>query len=213
MLKNELIKLYKSVKKQIIDRINDFKKIWSYKMEEEIFDELIFCHLTPQSKAKLCWQAVQDLKKYNIYKTRNLNHTYQLLNKVRFKYKKSRYIIKTINNYYNNGNPIFSTYLIKLPDIMKKREWLVKNIKGLGYKEASHFLRNIGLYDKIAILDRHILRNLYSFNIINEIPESISKYQYIDIENKMKTFSKEIRIPLSHMDILLWYKETGEIFK
>ncbi|GAJ17855.1 unnamed protein product, partial [marine sediment metagenome] len=29
-------------------------------------------------------------------------------------------------------------------DEIKLREWVVKNFKGLGYKEASHFLRNIG---------------------------------------------------------------------
>jgi len=40
-------------------------------------------------------------------------------------------------------------------------EWLVKNLTGLGYKEAGHFLRNIGS-GKIAILDRHILRNLHA---------------------------------------------------
>ena len=38
----------------------------------------------------------------------------------------------------------------------EKREWVVKNVKGLRYKEDSHFLRNID-YKNIAIIDFHIL--------------------------------------------------------
>ena len=45
-------------------------------------------------------------------------------------------------------------------DTFEIREWLVENVRGMGYKESSHFLRNIGLGENIAILDRHILKNL-----------------------------------------------------
>ena len=89
----------------------------------------------------------------------------------------------------------------------------MKNLTGLGYKEAGHFLRNIGFGERIAILDRHILKNLYSLGVIEEIPASLSGKKYLDIEKKMADFSKEMHIPLSHLDLLLWSKETGEIFK
>jgi thermostable 8-oxoguanine DNA glycosylase len=29
----------------------------------------------------------------------------------------------------------------------------------------------------------------------------------------MKEFSETVRIPMSHLDFVLWYKETGEILK
>lgn len=103
--------------------------------------------------------------------------------------------------------------LSKFNDVNKLREWLVNNIKGIGYKEASHFLRNIGFGKNIAILDRHILRNLKIFGVIKEIPKSISKAKYMKIEKIMAGFAKEVDIPISHLDLLLWYKETGEIFK
>ena len=64
----------------------------------------------------------------------------------------------------------------------------------MGYKEASHFLRNIGLGYDIAILDRHILKNLKLFNVIDEIPSSISKKKYFEIEEKMRNFSKKIKL-------------------
>ncbi|MFW5800234.1 MAG: DNA lyase, partial [Spirochaetota bacterium] len=103
--------------------------------------------------------------------------------------------------------------LNQLKNILDKRVWLVKNIKGYGYKEASHFLRNIGFGDNIAILDRHIYKNLKLLNVIDEIPKSASPKKYIEIEQKMREFSKEINIPMAHLDFVLWYKEAGEIFK
>lgn len=98
-------------------------------------------------------------------------------------------------------------------DVYAFREWLVKNITGYGYKEAGHFLRNIGYGDNIAILDRHILRNLVYFGVMDEMPSTITKGKYLDIEQKMICFSKVINIPMSHLDLLFWYKERGEVFK
>ena len=100
------------------------------------------------------------------------------------------------------------------PDnIAETREWLVSNVKGFGYKEASHFLRNIGFGSDIAILDRHILKNLKKHGVINEIPKTITKKNYFEIENRMRDFSKRSGIPMAHLDLLFWSNETGEIFK
>ena len=35
----------------------------------------------------------------------------------------------------------------------------------------------------------------------------------MQIEKNMMGFAKQINIPLSHLDLLFWYKGTGEIFK
>ena len=93
------------------------------------------------------------------------------------------------------------------------REWLVKNVKGLGMKESSHFLRNIGFGFDLAILDRHILKNLKKNGIIKDIPNCLTKKRYMETEEKMRDFSKEIGISMGKLDLLFWSKETGEIFK
>ena len=127
--------------------------------------------------------------------------------------KKAEYIIYARKKFYLNGKITIKSK-ISIFDIPENaRYWLVKNVKGIGYKEASHFLRNIGYTEKLAILDRHIMKNLKFFGIISNIPDSFSKSKYIQIEEKMKKFAEEINIPISHLDLLLWYKETGEIFK
>ncbi len=191
---NEIINIYKDIKDKIEKRLKEFKDLWNRGNHEELLNELIFCILTPQSKAKVCHQALLNFKNSNY----NSDDILNCLKGVRFKYKKSNYIKNKIQSF----NSVFDL-----------REWLVNNITGLGYKEASHFLRNIGFGENLAILDRHILKNLYRIGIIENISSSLSKKRYLDIENRMREFAKDINIPLEHLDFVLWYKETGEVFK
>ncbi len=94
--------------------------------------------------------------------------------------------------FFTNGKFEVRPFLKKYNTVQERREWIVENIKGIGYKEASHFLRNIGFYKNIAILDRHILKNLKLLGVIEEIPETLSKTKYLHIEKKMAEFAKKL---------------------
>ena len=87
------------------------------------------------------------------------------------------------------------------------------NVKGLGYKEASHFLRNIGRGKNLAILDVHILRNLKRCGVIRKIPATLTKKTYLDTEERMRKLAANINIPLEELDLLFWSLETGFVFK
>ena len=76
----------------------------------------------------------------------------------------------------------------------------------------SHFLRNIG-HRNLAILDRHILKNLHKLNVINEIPATLTPKKYFEIENKFIEFSNKVNISMDELDLLFWSQETGEVFK
>lgn len=234
----QLKNLYRTKKKEILYRLKQFGKIRSDGSDEEIFTELAFCILTPQSKAKYCWDAIVKLGDKKVLFRGDTEKIKEGLRYVRFKNKKAVYIVKAresfLSSSHSSEHPPFpplpkggvgglnnggwkgfsiKSILSKFNDVNKLREWLVDNIKGIGYKEASHFLRNIGFGEKIAILDRHILRNLFELGLIKEIPQSISRERYMQIEKIMAEFAREVDIPISHLDLLLWYKETGEIFK
>jgi N-glycosylase/DNA lyase len=103
--------------------------------------------------------------------------------------------------------------LKSLKNIYELRKWLINNIKGIGYKEAGHFLRNIGRGEDLAVLDRHILKNLKVYDAIKEIPENLSAKTYLETEKQMQDFAKNIGIPMLHLDMLFWCKNTGGIFK
>jgi N-glycosylase/DNA lyase len=197
----EILNLYKKDKKKINSTLISFKN----KKENEIFNEFMFCLLTPQSNAKKCWEAVEQISKLKQWNKQNINQI--LKTKTRFHNVKTSRILNSKNNFLKIKP------LLEERNILKLRNEISKQVNGYGLKEASHFLRNIGLSNnKIAILDRHILRNMKSLNIINQ--EKIkSNKEYLEIEQKYLEFSKILNIPADKLDLLFWSKETGELFK
>jgi N-glycosylase/DNA lyase len=209
----ELKQIYKKIKPQIVKKIVEFKTVWNDKSQKKIFAELVFCLLTPQSKAKVCWNCVENIIKKNLLLKNDYKKILSNLVGVRFKYKKTNFITNVQKLFVKNNHLIIKDTLGLSKNVFQTREWLVKNVKGMGLKEASHFLRNIGFGKNIAILDRHILRNLKSYNVIKKIPKSLTKKVYYSIENKMQKFAKKIKIPMEHLDFVFWYKDNKEIFK
>lgn len=203
----EIKRIYFSIQEKIRSRLNEFDRLREKGNNGEIFAELIFCILTPQSKAQSCWKTVETLLNKNLLLKGNEDQISKMLKRVRFRNRKAEYIVEARKHY-----PIRSK-IKKFDDIYSAREWLVQNVRGMGYKEASHFLRNIGFGEELAILDRHILKNLKSLGVIEEIPRFLTKKKYFEIEKKMKKFSEKVEIPMSHLDLVLWYKETGKVFK
>lgn len=208
-----LKRIYDLKRDDILRRLQGFKELWVKGKDEKIFEELSFCILTPQSKARVCCDAIDRLKNTGLLLRGSVKEIARKINDVRFKNKKAAYLVKARKLFSRDGRVHIKSALGKFKDSQECREWLVKNITGLGYKEASHFLRNIGFGENMAILDRHILKNLKNLKIISEVPESLSRTKYLDIEKRMIAVSKKIHIPLSHLDLVLWYKETGEILK
>ncbi len=195
--------LYQVKKSQIQKRLQDFKNL----PEEQRIKEFVFCLLTPQSNAQRCWQAVEEI--FSIPKG---NFTEQ--NLVKILSKKTRF--------HNTKAKRVLSNLEKWPEIKKRlsngdslalRNFLAEEINGYGLKESGHFLRNIGLSNnQIAILDRHILRNLKALQVIQD--ERIkSKKNYLEVENAFIEFSKKVQIPIDELDLLWWSQENGEIFK
>ena len=91
------------------------------------------------------------------------------------------------------------------------REWLVENVKGIGYKEASHFLRNTGSLN-LAILDRHILSVMAEHRIIRR-PKTLTKKRYLAIEKKFLKTAAARGMPPAELDLYIWQMKTGYVMK
>lgn len=207
----DLLSIYKKKRSRIRKRLKEFKEL--HKDDEEcLFGELCFCLLTPQSNALYCDEAIQELKKSRVLYDGRREEVRQCLKKVRFPNNKTSYLLLA-RGLLNNGNGLRLRSLLDQKDVLNTREWLVKNVKGLGFKEASHFLRNVGLGEDLAILDVHILKNLKRFGIIKEIPVSLSRKSYLEIEERLRKFSEKVKIPMAELDLLFWSNQTGFIFK
>ncbi len=202
----QLMEDYKKRKEEIQKRLSEFAETGK-SSDERIFAELAFCLCTPQSRAEVCWDRVSKLFQSGKLFGGDYGDILNGLRGVRFLNNKTGYIVE--NRAFLRG---MRDKINSFDSSFQAREWLVKNIKGFGYKEASHFLRNIGKGGGLAILDRHILKNLREMGVI-ELPKMLSRKRYIEIEEEMKRFSEKTGIPLSHLDLLFWSRETGKVFK
>lgn len=204
-LKKELIEHYKVNQINIKNRLHDFKNV----KPEDYFYELCFCICTPQSKAKSALQVQNELMALDFFNN-DLDVTQILRNPnfyIRFHNQKS----KRLNLIKENWREIQTIINSKMSNY-EKRDWLAENINGIGYKEAGHFLRNIG-FENLAILDRHILRLLVECNVYEETPTISNKKKYHEVEQKFLEFSKIVGIPIDELDLLFWSYINGEIIK
>ncbi|MGL4307260.1 N-glycosylase/DNA lyase [Cetobacterium sp. SF1] len=211
---NEIEQTYLKIKKDIKKRLQEFKNIWKKGTNKGIHEELSFCILTPQSKAVNAWKAICNLRDTGVLYSGNPEEISEYLNIVRFKNNKAKYLVELREQMTNTkGEIVTRDFFNGFENVFEMREWIVKNIKGMSYKEAGHFLRNVGFGEDIAILDRHILKNLLRLEVIDEIPKTLNEKKYKEIEEKLRNYCKEVEISMDEMDLLLWYLEAGEIFK
>ena len=208
-MNSSVVEGYSEIKSVVLDRLDTFSKIND---KEDIFYELCFCLLTPQSNAKRCAEAIEGVKSLDLFNStvdsediRNILKT-----KTRFHNNKTKYVCELKDLF----NTLWESFDLSDKSInsVEVREWLVKNVRGLCLKEASHFLRNVGFRD-LAILDRHILRNLRNFEVIDEVSKGLTKNEYLLIEEKFKLYCMNLGISMDELDLYFWYSETGEVFK
>jgi N-glycosylase/DNA lyase len=193
------------VKKLVDARIKEFKEIGN-KPSSEIFNELCFCILTANFNAEKGIKIQEEVGKGFLTlpesqlakKLKELGH--------RYPNTRAKYIVEA-RKYKNSLKDIINSF----NNVSELRKWLVKNIKGIGYKEASHFLRNIG-YENFAIIDFHIIDILTKHKLI-ERPKTITKRKYLEIEGLLKKIARKLNLSLGELDIYLWFAETGKILK
>jgi N-glycosylase/DNA lyase len=202
-LTNKIKKLQNTdLSKIITKRLKEFKLLGK-KGNDEWFCELCFCILTANSKASTALNIQNELGSQGfLCKSKNSICDCIKKNKHRFHNNKSKYIFEART--FKNIKDI----LINEQD---PRCWLAKNIKGLGYKEASHFLRNVG-YDNYAIVDRHVINVLVDNNILIK-PKVINPKMYFEIEKKLDVIAKKLCMTQAELDLYIWYLKTGKVLK
>jgi N-glycosylase/DNA lyase len=198
--------LHASRREAIRRRLRDFRRV----DPSEYFYELVYCLLTPQTSAENAGRVVDKLRELSFHAL-PVDPEPILRNRsayIRFHRTKSNHLLKLKEEY-----PIILRSIT--PDIppFELREWLVKNVSGLGYKEATHFLRNVGRSGGLAILDRHILRNLKRLGATRSLPKTLSRKKYLSIEQQFMRFAGRFGIALDELDLLFWSMETGIIRK
>jgi N-glycosylase/DNA lyase len=196
------------------------------KDESKLLSELVLCILSSQEKYEVALAIMKSLQKENtlrIPKNRSdfKDTTAQIKNilrmpvdfqfngknysrRLRFYTKKAQYINDTLENIYLNKLTI-KKILNQKDCINETRKNIINYSTGIGPKQASMFLRNIGYYSEFAVLDKHVLDYMRLMGLINISGVSFSSILvYQKIENKLKSYADTYKVNLLHLDLAIW---------
>ena len=209
-LLKKLIRSVKSLQKGDIGkivskRIKEFKVLGT-KPAPELFKELCFCILTANFNAERGIKIQKELGR-NFLEDKEIELALRLKKAGhRFPNTRAKYIVEA-----RKHKNILKDAIKKTGSEHELRDYLVKKVKGIGYKECSHFLRNIGFYN-CAIIDFHIVDILRDHKLINPV-KTMSKKIYLHIESVLSKLAKKLGLTLAELDLYLWYLETGKVLK
>ncbi len=191
----ELQKTYLEKREAIRARLAEFEAIMLGGDDGRLFEELVFCIFTAGASARMGLNSIEKVRPH-LFKAGQKRLCRSLVGA-------HRYPLRLRERLDSFGD-----------DVEARRDFFAKNpgVKGVGYKESSHYLRNIG-YRGYAILDKHILRTLYEAGVIDSPDPPGAKKKYLAVEDRMRKFAEDIKINLDELDLLLWSNKTGVILK
>ncbi len=197
------------VKRMVEDRMEEFRQV--HEMDTyKWYEELVYCLLTAYASAVMGQKCVDALCLDNVLLEGSEDSIRRVLVETghRFPNKRSEYIYNT-----RTLAPVIKETIQGFHDSKVARKWLVKNVKGLGWKEGSHYLRNIGIFD-LAIIDRHILNNLREFELLEEDgKKGLTRKRYLAIEELLDMVAEKLQIEPGELDLYMWYRKTGKVLK
>ena len=198
---------------EIRRRLSEFAAIGRSGSDEKLWEEMVFCFFTGGCSARMGLNSIEAVKPLLL--TGDQAALAAALTGVhRYPNARSRYIVASREFLRQHCGLGLRKKLNGFRCTHERRDWLVreKGIKGLGYKEASHYLRNIG-YRGYAILDKHVLNCLAELKIIAEPKPPKTRSEYLMIENNFKDLTQTTGIDFDELDLVLWSMKTGVILK
>ncbi len=202
-------------KREIQTRLAQFRKIWSDGSDAQLWEELVFCIFTAGASARMGFRAVEAIKPLLHDGAReDMTAVLKKTGAHRFPVERPGYIIVTRNYLREHCGMLLRDKLNSFAGPIERRDWLAqeKQIKGVGYKEASHFLRNVGLGGH-AILDKHVMNCLTDLQVVDSTKPPTTRGRYLEVEERLRYFAKKIRIDFDELDLVLWSMKTGEVLK
>ncbi|MCA1632366.1 MAG: N-glycosylase/DNA lyase [Acidobacteria bacterium] len=198
---------------EIRTRLEEFAEVWRGASDARLWEELVFCIFTAGASARMGLRSVEAVRALLARGTHE-ELAGALQSKHRYPRARSGYIVVTREYLEGDCRMRLRERLEGFADPFERRDWLARErgIKGLGYKEASHFLRNVGLRG-YAILDKHILRCLAEIGVIESPQPPSTRARYLATEERLRGFARDLAIDFDELDLVLWSMKTGEILK
>ena len=198
---------------EIRARLREFDEVWRTATDERLWEEMVFCIFTAGASARMGLGSIEAVRPLLMGGSQR-ELAAALLGRHRYPNARSGYIIVTREYLEGDCGMRLRERLEGFADPFERRDWLARSrgVKGLGYKESSHFLRNVGLRG-YAILDKHILRCLAEVGVIDSPQPPATRARYLATEERLRDFARDVSIDFDELDLVLWSMKTGEILK
>jgi N-glycosylase/DNA lyase len=200
-------------RREIRARLAEFREVWRGATDARLWEEMVFCIFTAGASARMGLGSVEAIR-HLLARGTHEELAAALQRKHRYPNSRSGYIVVTREFLEGDCGMRLRERLESFADPVERRDWLARSrgVKGLGYKESSHFLRNVGLRG-YAILDKHILRCLAEVGVIDSPQPPSTRTRYLATEERLRHFARDVRIDFDELDLVLWSMKTGEILK
>ncbi|HWS88205.1 MAG TPA: N-glycosylase/DNA lyase [Pyrinomonadaceae bacterium] len=204
---------HRARREEIRARLREFEEVWRTADDARLWEEMVFCIFTAGASARMGLGSIEAVRPLLARGTHE-ELTLALLGRHRYPNSRSGYIVVTREYLEGDCRMRLRERLSSFKDPVERRDWLARErgIKGLGYKESSHFLRNVGLRG-YAILDKHILRCLSEVGVIDSPQPPATRARYLATEQRLRDFARDVSIDFDELDLVLWSMKTGEILK
>lgn len=206
---------YAARRREIRARLREFRQVGRTASDARLWEEMVFCIFTAGASAKMGLRSVEALRPL-LANGQQPDMTRALIaaGAHRFPNARPAYVVITRDYLQSSFSMRLRERLNSFSDPFERRDWLATEprIKGLGYKEASHYLRNIG-FKGYSILDKHIVRCLAELGVIDSPKPPTNRNRYLETESRMRQFADGVGIDFDELDLVLWSIKTGEILK
>jgi N-glycosylase/DNA lyase len=184
-------------KEDILQAKEACKKFQIKKSDGDIFYEMCFSLCSPGVKFNTNKKVNDLLREKNLYslsRRYSIEDISEFLKSIRYGKRKAGYIFNAILMFDNGFGSILSVINNNVDDVIK-REFLIKNIRGFGYKTSSQFLRNsIGCTD-LSLLDTHVQKYLN---------REVNNSNYISIENDFREKANVLGLTVVELDAIIF---------
>jgi N-glycosylase/DNA lyase len=210
-----VIATHRARRREIRKRLGEFDEVWRKGSDARLWEELAYCIFTAGASARMGIASVDAVRTLLLEgQPEEMTLALKKAGAHRFPVARPAYIVTTRNYFRQNFRMELRKRLRSFSDPFERRDWLAqeKQVKGLGYKESSHFLRNIGIRGH-AILDKHVMRCLTEVGVTDSIKPPATRKKYLEIEQEFGRFAKDVGVDFDELDLVLWSMKTGEILK
>ena len=211
----KILATHRARRKEIKSRLSEFREVWNSGTDDRLWEELVFCIFTAGASARMglrSIEAVRPLLKSG--RREQMTKALKAAGAHRFPVERPGYIVITRAFLHEHCGMRLREMLNDFSDPVERRDWLAQEtrIKGLGFKESSHFLRNVG-FKGYGILDKHVMRCLAELKVVDTPKPPTTRNRYLETEQRLREFATEVRINFDELDLVLWSMKTGEVLK